>query len=63
MPHTLSGKRLEVPIKKLVRGTPLAKAANIASVDDPDSPALVRAVRCRAVPPAGLTDDAAGSDD
>ena len=36
VPHTLSGKKLEVPIKKMLRGTPLAKAANTASVDDPD---------------------------
>ena len=36
VPHTLTGKRLEVPIKKLLRGTPLEKAANPASVDDPD---------------------------
>ena len=37
MPHTLSGKKLEVPIKKMLRGTPLEMAANIASVDDPDA--------------------------
>ncbi len=37
VPHTLSGKRLEVPIKKLLRGTPLERAANIAAVDDPDA--------------------------
>ena len=37
VPHTLTGKRLEVPIKKLLRGTPLEKAANIAAVDDPDA--------------------------
>ncbi|HEY2268183.1 MAG TPA: acetoacetate--CoA ligase [Streptosporangiaceae bacterium] len=37
VPHTLSGKKLEVPIKKLLLGTPLEKAANIASVDDPDA--------------------------
>ncbi|MFJ1768157.1 acetoacetate--CoA ligase [Amycolatopsis sp. NPDC088138] len=37
VPHTLSGKRLEVPIKKLLSGKELAKAANIASVDDPDA--------------------------
>jgi acetoacetyl-CoA synthetase len=37
VPHTLSGKKLEVPIKKLLRGTPLEKAANIASIDDPDA--------------------------
>lgn len=37
VPHTLSGKKLEVPIKKLLRGMPLEKAANIASVDDPEA--------------------------
>ena len=37
VPHTLSGKRLEVPIKKLLAGRPLEKAANLASVDDPDA--------------------------
>jgi len=37
VPHTLSGKKLEVPIKKLLRGTSLEKAANVASVDDPDA--------------------------
>ena len=37
VPHTLSGKKLEVPIKKLLRGTPLEKAANPASVDDPEA--------------------------
>lgn len=37
VPHTLSGKRMEVPVKKLMAGRPLEKAANIASVDDPDT--------------------------
>lgn len=37
VPHTLTGKRLEVPIKKLLTGRPLEKAANIASVDNPDA--------------------------
>lgn len=37
VPHTLSGKKLEVPIKKLMSGRPLEKAANVASVDDPDA--------------------------
>jgi acetoacetyl-CoA synthetase len=37
VPHTLTGKRLEVPIKKLLRGTPLERAANTAVVDDPDA--------------------------
>lgn len=37
VPHTLSGKKLEVPIKKLFRGTPLGKAVNIASVAEPEA--------------------------
>ncbi|MEV7554659.1 acetoacetate--CoA ligase [Amycolatopsis sp. NPDC089917] len=37
VPHTLSGKRLEVPIKKLLAGKKLERAANLASVDDPDA--------------------------
>ncbi|NBH08521.1 acetoacetate--CoA ligase, partial [Amycolatopsis sp. SID8362] len=37
VPHTLSGKRLEVPVKKLLSGEELARAANLASVDDPDA--------------------------
>lgn len=36
VPHTLSGKRLEVPIKRLYQGTPLEKACNLGTVDDPD---------------------------
>lgn len=37
VPHTLTGKRLEVPIKKLMLGKPLDKAANIDAVDDPEA--------------------------
>ena len=37
MPHTLNGKKLEVPIKKLLRGIPLEKAVNPASTDDPEA--------------------------
>jgi acetoacetyl-CoA synthetase len=37
VPHTLTGKRLEVPVKKLMTGTPLEKAANLAAVDNPDA--------------------------
>lgn len=36
VPHTLSGKRLEVPIKNLLSGRPLDQAANVAAVDDPE---------------------------
>ena len=37
VPHTLSGKKLEVPIKRMLGGTPMEKAATMASVDDPDA--------------------------
>jgi acetoacetyl-CoA synthetase len=36
VPHTLTGKRLEVPVKKLLTGLPLERAANIAAVDRPE---------------------------
>ena len=34
VPHTLTGKRLEVPVKRMLQGTPLAQAVNPGSVDD-----------------------------
>ncbi|MGW7354193.1 acetoacetate--CoA ligase [Streptomyces sp. NPDC054784] len=34
VPHTLTGKRLEVPVKRLLQGTRLEKAVNPGSVDD-----------------------------
>ncbi len=34
VPHTLTGKRLEVPVKRLLQGTSLDKAVNPGSVDD-----------------------------
>ena len=37
IPHTLTGKRLEVPVKRLLAGQPLEKAANLASVDSPEN--------------------------
>ncbi|MGX2998419.1 acetoacetate--CoA ligase [Streptomyces sp. JNUCC 64] len=33
VPHTLTGKRLEVPVKRLLQGTPLDRAVNPGSVD------------------------------
>ncbi|MFC1434079.1 acetoacetate--CoA ligase [Streptacidiphilus sp. N1-3] len=35
LPHTLTGKRLEVPIKRILGGTPPAQAVNPGSLDDP----------------------------
>ncbi|MEU9801416.1 acetoacetate--CoA ligase [Streptomyces sp. NPDC051000] len=36
VPHTLTGKRIEVPVKRLLQGAPMAKAVNIGSVDRPE---------------------------
>ncbi|SHL52183.1 acetoacetate--CoA ligase [Actinacidiphila paucisporea] len=36
VPHTLTGKRIEVPVKRLLQGTELDKAVNPGSVDDLD---------------------------
>jgi acetoacetyl-CoA synthetase len=33
IPHTLTGKRIEVPVKRLLQGTPIDKAVNPGSVD------------------------------
>ncbi|WP_259064793.1 acetoacetate--CoA ligase [Gordonia amarae] len=35
IPHTINGKRLEVPVKKLLMGRALDEAASTASVDNP----------------------------
>ncbi|MFC4031555.1 acetoacetate--CoA ligase [Streptomyces polygonati] len=34
VPHTLTGKRIEIPVKRLLQGVPLDKAVNPGSVDD-----------------------------
>ncbi|MEV0928214.1 acetoacetate--CoA ligase [Streptomyces spongiicola] len=36
VPHTLTGKRIEVPVKRLLQGTALTRAVNPGSVDDLD---------------------------
>lgn len=36
IPHTRTGKKLEVPVKRLLQGAELAAVVNPASVDDPD---------------------------
>ncbi|MBM7644433.1 acetoacetyl-CoA synthetase [Scopulibacillus daqui] len=37
IPKTLNGKKLEVPVKKILMGTPLEKAVNQGSLSNPDS--------------------------
>ena len=36
LPRTLNGKRLEVPVKRILQGVPLADAVNIDAVDRPE---------------------------
>lgn len=36
VPHTLTGKRIEVPVKRLLQGASLERAASLDSVDAPD---------------------------
>ncbi len=35
IPHTLTGKKLEVPVKRLLQGTPTASALSLGAIDDP----------------------------
>lgn len=37
IPRTINGKKLEVPIKKILTGVPIEKAANPGSLSNPDS--------------------------
>jgi acetoacetyl-CoA synthetase len=37
IPYTISGKKMETPIKKILLGKPLAQAVNIGSVRNPES--------------------------
>jgi acetoacetyl-CoA synthetase len=37
IPYTISGKKMEAPVKKILMGTPIEKAANIGAMKNPDS--------------------------
>ena len=37
IPRTLSGKKMEVPVRKLLLGVPPEKAANVNAMANPDS--------------------------
>jgi acetoacetyl-CoA synthetase len=37
IPYTISGKKLEAPVKKILMGVPLSKAANLGSVRNPSA--------------------------
>ena len=36
IPHTRTGKKLEIPVKRLVQGAALAEVADLGAVDDPE---------------------------
>ncbi len=35
VPHTATGKKLEIPLKRIAQGTPVERALNLGAVDDP----------------------------
>ncbi len=37
VPHTMTGKKLEVPLKRIAQGVPVDRALNLGAVDDPDA--------------------------
>ncbi|NDZ92775.1 acetoacetate--CoA ligase [Streptomyces sp. SID6673] len=37
IPHTRTGKKLEVPVKRLIQGRPLVQVTGVDTVDDPDA--------------------------
>ena len=52
VPHTRTGKRLEVPLKRLFQGVDPAKALNIGAVDDAAAVEhYIRLARERTSPP------------
>lgn len=36
VPHTRTGKKLEIPVKRLIQGEPLESVVDLGAVDDPD---------------------------
>jgi acetoacetyl-CoA synthetase len=37
IPYTLSGKKLEIPVRRILLGQPVAKAANLGAMRNPES--------------------------
>jgi len=37
VPRTLSGKKLEVPVKRILTGTPVAEAAALGALANPEA--------------------------
>jgi len=37
IPYTISGKKMEAPVKKILMGKPITKAANLGAMRNPES--------------------------
>ncbi|WP_240506913.1 AMP-binding enzyme [Thermoactinospora rubra] len=37
IPHTATGKKLEVPVKRILQGVPVEQACKLDAVDDPEA--------------------------
>jgi acetoacetyl-CoA synthetase len=58
IPRTLSGKKLEVPVKRILSGVPSTQALTVASVANPESlEPFVSLARERAAAAAAATDE------
>ncbi len=49
VPHTATGKKLEVPLKRIAQGVPVDRALNLGAVDDPEAVAEFAALLTRRV--------------
>jgi acetoacetyl-CoA synthetase len=47
VPRTLSGKKLEVPVKRILMGTPVEQAAAKGALANPESLAAFETLRAR----------------
>jgi acetoacetyl-CoA synthetase len=47
VPHTRTGKKLEVPVKRILQGLPVHRAANPDTVDDPSLLDMFAALRAQ----------------
>lgn len=45
IPHTITGKKLEVPVKRILQGTEIAQAVDASAIDDPAALELFAAYR------------------
>ncbi len=53
IPRTLTGKKLELPVKRILTGTAVAEVVSAGALVDPDLDRAVRRVRARARKPPG----------